>query len=135
MTGRGDDTDDKSLGQLFSDLMSQVGDLVSTEMDLAKAELKEEIKKSGRAGGMLGGAAMLGNLAVLLIAFAAAWGLAELTDMPAGWAFLIVGALVAIAAAVLFSMAKKEMEQIDPVPERTVRTLKEDAEWMRNRTS
>lgn len=133
-TGR-EHLDDKSLGQLISDLTSQVGDLVSTEVQLAKSEITEEVKKAGRAGGMIGAAAVLGYLSLLLLMFAVAWGIADLLDIPVGWGFLIVAALAGVAAAVLFSRGKKEMEAVDPVPDRTVQTLKEDAEWIRDRSS
>ena len=101
-------------------------------MELAKVEVKEEAVKAGRAGGMLGGAAAAGYLALILLAFAAAWGLAELVD--AGWAFLIVGVVVGAIAAVLARMGQQKLSEVNPVPEQTVETLKEDARWARAQT-
>ena len=98
-------------------------------MELAKVEMKEEAVKAGRAGGMLGGAAAAGDLALILLAFAAAWGLAELVD--AGWAFLIVGVVVGAIAAVLARVGQQKLSEVNPVPEQTVETLKEDARWAR----
>ena len=59
------------------------------EVQLAKIELKEEVGRAGRAGGLLGGAAFAGYMVVVTLSFALAWGLAEV--MAVGWAFLIVG--------------------------------------------
>ena len=128
----GGDVEDASLGELFSNLTSDLGDLLRSEMELAKVEMKEEAVKAGRAGGMLGGAAAAGYLALILLAFAAAWGLAELVD--AGWAFLIVGVVVGAIAAVLARVGQQKLSEVNPVPEQTVETLKEDARWARAQT-
>ncbi|HET9611588.1 MAG TPA: phage holin family protein [Acidimicrobiales bacterium] len=128
----GGDVEDASLGELFSNLTSDLGDLLRSEMELAKVEMKEEAVKAGRAGGLLGGAAAAGYLALILLAFAAAWGLAELVD--AGWAFLIVGVVVGAIAAVLARVGQQKLSEVNPVPEQTVETLKEDARWARAQT-
>lgn len=125
----GDALDEATLGELFRSLTSDLSGLVRSEMELARVELKEEATKAGRAGGMLGAGAVAGYLALTLLAFAAAWGLAELVD--AGWAFLIVGAVVGAVAAVLARLGQQRLRDVSPVPEQTVETLKEDARWAR----
>ena len=122
-----------SLGDLFGRMTTDVSTLIRKEMELARVEMKEEAITAGKAGGMLGVAGVAGFLAVLLLSFALAWGLAEI--MPEGFAFLIVGVLWAIVAAVLASMGRKKMKQVNPVPEQTVETLKEDAQWLRDQRS
>ncbi len=62
-----------SLGELFSDLSTDMSALLRDELQLAKVELKEEITKVGRAGGMFGGAALAGYMTIVLLSFAAAW--------------------------------------------------------------
>jgi hypothetical protein len=121
---------DESLGELFSSLTTDLGALVRDEVQLAKAELKEDITKAGRAGGLFGGAALAGYMVVVLLSFAAAWGLAEV--MAAGSAFLIVGALWALAAAFLFVRGRQHMSHVNLKPEQTVETLKEDLEWAKS---
>ena len=122
-------TDDASLGELFSTLTTDLSQLVRSEMELAKVEIREEAVTAGRAAGMLAGGALAGYLAVILLSFAAAWGLAEVVDT--GWAFLIVGLVVAAVAAVLAVAGRQKLHEIRPVPEQTVDTLKEDARWAR----
>lgn len=124
---------ERSLGELFSDMTADLGLLMRKELDLAKAETKEELKKAGTAAGAFGGAAFAGYLALLMLSFAAAWGLAEV--IAAGWAFLIVGVVYGIVAAVLFLQGKNRIKQVSPVPEQTVETLKEDVEWAKARKS
>jgi uncharacterized membrane protein YqjE len=121
--------EDRSLGELFSNLTHDLSDLMRSEMELARVEIKEEAAKAGKAAGMLGGGAVAAYLALTLLAFAAAWGLAEVVD--AGWAFLIVGVVVGAIAAVLALQGKKRLDAVEPMPEQTMETLKEDARWAR----
>jgi hypothetical protein len=54
--------------------------------------------------------------------------------MDPGWAALIVAVLWGIAGAVLYSIGRKRLKTVDPTPRRTVDTLKEDAQWLKNPT-
>jgi uncharacterized membrane protein YqjE len=121
--------EDPSVGQLFSRLTSDLSHLFHDELELAKVEIKDEVTKSGKAAGMLGGTAVAGLLALLMLSFAAAWGLAEV--IAAGWAFLIVGVVYAIVAAGMFAAGRKRLAEVRPVPEQTVETIKEDVAWAR----
>lgn len=124
-----DDTADRSLGELLGELSRDMSTLVRKELELARIEIKEELTKGGKAGGILGATAFAAYMATILLSFALAWGLAEL--MSAGLAFLLVGALYAAAAAVLYSKGKAELDKVRPVPQQTVETLKEDVAWAR----
>ena len=115
---------------LFSRLTDQLTTLMRQEVALAKTELKHEATKAGKAGGLLGGAAFAGYMTVVLLSFAAVWGLAEV--IPAGFAFLAVGAVWGVVAAVLGLGGKKEAQRVDPTPHATVNTLKDDAQWAKN---
>jgi hypothetical protein len=123
-------TAEASLGELFSDLTSDLSGLVRDEVNLAKVELKEEISKVGRAGGMFGAAALAGYMTIVLASFALAWGLAEV--MAVGWAFLIVAVIWGIAGALLYLRARDQFHQVDLKPAQTIDTLKEDLQWAKN---
>ena len=60
------------------------------ELELAKAEVKQEITKTGKAAGMFGAAGFAGDMVLLFASIAAWWGLANVMDQ--GWAALIVTA-------------------------------------------
>jgi uncharacterized membrane protein YqjE len=123
---------EQSLGELFSELSNETTSLVHAHIELAKTELRDEAKDAGRAAGMFAGAGMTALFALLLLSFAAAWGLAEV--MPTGFAFLIVGLVWAVAAAILAIVGRDRAAKVGP-PEDTIQTLKEDAEWARQRRS
>lgn len=125
----GEPVEELSLGELIGRLSSELGDLMRSEMELARVEIREEAGKAGRAAGVLGAGGLIAYLGLVLVAMAAAWGLAEVVD--AGWAFLIVGLVVGAIGAVLVLMGRDRLQAVRPVPEETVETLKEDAQWAR----
>jgi len=118
---------DRTLGELFGEFTSDISTLMRKEVELARIELKEEVSKGARAGGMLGATALAAYMALIMVSFAAAWGLAEV--MAPGWAFLIVGAVYAVVAAVLYSKGRSELRRVQVKPEQTIETLKEDVQW------
>jgi uncharacterized membrane protein YqjE len=120
---------DQSLGELFSRLGEDLSQLVTSQMELAREELKEEARTAGKAAGLLGAGSIVGYLALTLLCFAAAWGLSAVVHE--GVAFLIVAVVVGIIAGVLMITGKKRLDDAkDPVPE-TRETLKEDVQWTR----
>lgn len=123
--------DDRGLGDLFGDLSREISELMREEVRLAKTELREEATNAGKSAGMFGGAAVAGYMCLLLVSLAAAWGLAEV--LYTGFAFLIVGVVYGIVAAVLFVRGREQMREINPVPDETVESLKEDAQWAKAR--
>jgi len=131
-TGREEGIAETSIGELIGNISNDLSQLFRQEVELAKAELKQEASKAGKAAGFLGVAGFAGYLAVVLLSFALVFALANVMD--AGWAALIVAALWGIVGAVLYSSGRKQLKTVDPVPHRTVDTIKEDAKWLKNPT-
>ena len=117
------DVSDRSVGSLISEVTNDLSTLMRQEMDLAKAEIKEEVAKTGKAAGMLGGAGFAGYMVALFLCCALWWGLANAMDT--GVAALIVAIIWGVIGAVLFVTGRKKMREVHPKPERTVSTLKE----------
>lgn len=125
-----DDGDDRSIAELLSSLINDSRNLMSQELQLARAEITSEVQKAAKGGGLLGAGAFAGAMALLLLSFAAAWGLENVMD--AGLAFLIVGVVWAIVAAVLALQGREKLKEVHPVPEQTKQTLEEDVQWAKN---
>jgi hypothetical protein len=121
---------DASLTELISRLISQSSTLFREELQLAKTELRQEIRKAGKAGGMFGAAAATGFLAVLLLSFAAAWGLGDLMEPWLG--FVIVGVIWAIVAGVLAMQGKSAADEVDASLPETTQSVKEDVQWAKS---
>jgi hypothetical protein len=120
--------DERSLGDLFSDLSRETTTLVRQEVQLAKAELTQSATEAARGIGMLvaGGAVAYAGLLFLLLAIV--YGLIE-----AGWdawlSALVVGLVVVAVGAILVLRARESLKPANLAPQKTVETLKEDAAW------
>lgn len=120
---------EKPLGELFSDLASDMSNLVRQEVELAKVEISQKAKHVGRniaylvVGGAIAYAALLAVIAAIIL----------LLDnvMPSWGASLLVGVVVAGIGWLLIGKAVSALQQTDVTPRETVETLKEDAAWMK----
>lgn len=119
-----------SIGQLVSDATADLQKLVRQELALAKAEMRDETKRAVRAGGMFGGAGFAGYMMIVVLSFAAVFGLAHVIDLA--WAALAVGGLWGIIAGLMALVGKAQLRRFSPKPQRTMETLKEDAQWVRH---
>jgi hypothetical protein len=119
---------EQPMGELFKQLSDDLSTLVRQELQLAQAEIAEKGKKAGVGVGMFGGAGLAALLA--LGAFTACLIAALATGMEVWIAALIVTVLYGATAGVLALNGKSRVsEAMPPVPEQTVETVKEDAQW------
>jgi nitrate/nitrite transporter NarK len=121
-----------SIGEIIGNISNDLSQLFRQEVALAKAEIQQEATKAGKAAGMLGGAGFAGYMVAVLLTFAVVAALSNVMDP--GWAALIVAVVWAVVGAVLYANGKRRMKDVSPVPQQTVETLKEDAQWLRNPT-
>jgi len=122
------DVSQVSVGALVGEVMGDISTLMRKEIELAKAEVRQEATKAGKGAGMLGGAGVAGYFVLLMLSLTLAWGLGEAFDHL--WVGgLIVTVLWAIAAGVLFVLGRAQLRKVNPKPEQTVETLKEDVQW------
>ena len=128
------DVTQSSVGQLLSEVTSDLSKLVSQEVALAKAELSEEATKAKTIGTAFGAAAAAAYFLVLFASLTLAYGLGDLFDHF--WiGALIVTILYAIVTAVLVSKGRAAAKSFSPKPEQTIESLKEDAQWAKTRNS
>jgi len=118
---------ERPLSELFGDLASEIGTLIRQEVSLAKVEIGEKAASVGKqvlklaVGGAIAYAAFLAAIATLIILFA--------LMIPWWAAALVIAVIVGIVGTALVQSALLALKQIDLTPTRTVRTLKEDAQW------
>jgi MFS family permease len=125
--------DDRSLGDLFSELAAETGTLVRQEVALAQVEITAKATRVGKNVGFLAVGGAVAYAAVLAILAGVIIGLANW--MPAWLAAILVGAVVGVAAFVLISSALAELKKTNIKPEETVESIKEDAQWLKNQVS
>jgi hypothetical protein len=125
--------EDRSLGELFSELSRETTTLVRQEVELAKTELSAKATEVGKDIGFLavGGAIAYAGLLVILAALAIFLG--DVLDNY-GLGALIVGLIVAAIGAFLVNKGLNDLKQANLKPEQTIESLKEDKEWIQQQT-
>jgi hypothetical protein len=120
-------TDQRSLGQLFSELSADLSDLLHKEVMLAQAEATEKVTTVAKGAGMAvaGGFVAYAGFIVLLLALA--YLLERWMDL---WlATALVAVVVLIVGAVLLQMGRSKLKNMQLKPEQTIDSLKENVEW------
>jgi len=117
---------------LVADISRDLTTLVRQEIELAKTETKEELSKTAKGAGLLGGAGFAGYMAALFASLTLAYGIG--TFWPAWTGALVVAAIWAVVGGILYLRGRERLSTVKP-PEKTIETLKEDASWARHPTS
>lgn len=120
---------DRSVGGLFGDLAREASRLFRQEMALAKAEIASKLGQVGLGAGEIaaGGIIAFGGYLALLAA-----AILGLSYVLAPWlSALIVGIVAILLGGLVMLKGKRDVEPQTLVPDRTIRTLREDAEWAR----
>lgn len=117
----------RSIGQIVGDITSDMSTLIHQELDLAKAEAKQEVTKLGTGAGMFAGAGLAGWFLLFFVSLAVMYLLDNW--VPVELAALIVGLVWGVVAAVLALRGRKEFKAANPALPTTQQTLKEDAQW------
>jgi uncharacterized membrane protein YqjE len=121
--------DGESLGDLVSLAVSDISQLVRYEVDLAKLELKADARRLGIGAVLLGMAAFVGCLVLMLLCFAFAYGLMALGIW--GWAsFLIVAGTCVLLAAIAVLIGITRFRGISGL-RKTRSTVSDDLAMMR----
>jgi len=123
-----------SAASLVGGIVGDVQDLVRKEIALARQETLEEIGKLKTAGIALAVAGAVLAVGGLLLVLSLAQGLADLVNWPNWAAYVLVGGILAVTGFILLSLAQKRLKQIHPIPEKTVETVKENVEWLKQKT-
>jgi len=122
---------ERSLGTLLSDITGETVELVRQELSLFKAELQEKASRAGIGAALLAAGALVAYSGWLFLLLAAVYALTLV--VPPWAAALIVGVLVLGIGGVLALVGKSRMRADVLAPERTMRSLREDHAWIKER--
>ena len=123
----------ESLGELVSLAVKDVSQLVRWEIDLAKLELRADLRRAGVSGGMFGVAGFVGCLVLVLLSFAAAYGLIA-AGIWAWAAFLIVAGVYALVAGIAVLVGRKRIKKITGL-RRTRASVQDSIAMLRHESS
>ena len=127
-------THEPSIADVVKKAIRDAQDLVRSEVALAKAEARQEVRRLRVGAALLAGAGLAAAIGVIFLMTTIAWAIPDLFGWPVWSGFGIVAVIMVVAAAVLGYTGKQRITAARHLP-RTVDTLKENIEWMRARTS
>ena len=122
--------DERSLGDLFTELATETGTLIRHEVALAQTELTQKATRAGKNIGFLAVGGAVAFTAVLALTAAAILLLS--IWLPAWLSALLVAVAVGIVGYIMISSALEGLRRTDPMPRETIETIKEDAKWLKN---
>jgi uncharacterized membrane protein YqjE len=123
---------ERSISDVVQDIIRNLQEMVRSEVRLAKTELREEAGKAKSAGILVGGGAVSAIFAVFFLLLMTVYALSRI--VPDWAAALVVAGLMALVAALMLSAGRRRFKQVHPAPERTVENIKENVEWVKQRT-
>jgi hypothetical protein len=131
MQGR-DSKNDRSLGELFSELAQDTSTLVRQEMTLAKTEMSQKASRLGKDVGFLaaGGAVAYAGLLAVLAGIIVLLG----QIIPMWLSALLVGLVVAGVGYFLVRKGLEALKREELAPRQTIETIKEDQQWAKDQT-
>lgn len=122
-------TGPRSIGQLVSDVSTDLSQIMRGEIELAKAEIKQDVQHAGKGAGMFAGAALFGlyGLGLLFLGLAAVIAL----WLPWWAGLLIMAAVLFVVAGVLALIGKKQVTQVKGKPEKTIEHAQKTVETLK----
>ena len=124
-----------SFASLLTDVVNDIRDLFRQEVNLARVEITQEVSNAKAAAIKIGAAAVALLLAALFLLTALARGVSDLFNLPDWAGYAIVGVLLGIVGGVMMAAARANVQKVGPIPARTMRTMKENVEWVKRETS
>lgn len=113
--------EDRSLGEIASDVLDNASTLIRQEIELAKAEVQQSAKRAGAGAGMFAGAAVAALLMLIALTLTLWWAFAVLIGSPSAPALGISGVIVmllwGVIAGVLALVGKNQFDKIKGLPQ------------------
>jgi uncharacterized membrane protein YqjE len=125
-------TSDRSISEILQDVLRNLQSIVRSEVRLAKTEVGEELTKIKPAIVLLGIGAVCGLFGVLFLLLTTMYAMA--LALPLWASALVVAVVLMIITAITLKAGQKRMERVQPLPDKTIASMKENAEWARQQT-
>ena len=122
----------RSVSEVVQDILQNVQDILRSEVRLAKAEIRREATQAASAALWITVGVVVALSAWIFLLWSAAYGLATL--LPMWGATLVIAVAMAGAGGALITAGLRRFTRIKPIPERTIDSLKENLEWIKQPT-
>lgn len=124
--------EERALSQVLQDILRNLQEIVRSEVRLARVEIREDLKQAAYSGAWIAAGVVGALSAWILLLWTLVYALA--TTMSMWLATLLVAVVAALAGAFLIASGIRKARRIQPIPERTVESVKENLEWMKQPT-
>jgi acyl-CoA reductase-like NAD-dependent aldehyde dehydrogenase len=125
-------TGDRSISDVLQDILRNVQEILRSEVRLAKAEIREEATQAASSALWVTVGVVVLLSAWMFLLWTAAYALAAI--MPMWSATVVIAIAIAGAGSALIAIGIRRFTQVKPMPERTIESLKENLEWMKQPT-
>ena len=123
---------DRSVADVLQDIFRNVQDILRSEIRLAKAEIRQEATEAATAALWMT-IGIVGLLSAwMFMLWTAVYALA--TVLPIWAATLVIAVAMAGAGGIVIRTGLRRLTRIKPMPERTIESLQENLEWMKQPT-
>ena len=123
---------DRSVTHVLQDILRNVQDILRSEVRLAKAEIRQEATQAATSALWMT-VGVVGLLSAwMFFLWTAVYLLA--TVVPIWVATLVIAVAIAGAGGVVLRTGLRRFARIKPMPERTIESLQENLEWMKQPT-
>lgn len=127
-------TEENRIAGLLSSIVGDVQRLLRQEIALAKTEFTGEMKRAKAAAVITASGAFAAGIAGVLFGLMVAQAIAEMTDLPAWACSGMAAAIFAGIGIALILRGKESAKDVDLFPKETVENMKENVQWIKNRT-
>ena len=121
---------DRPFGEVFQDIVHNLQEIVRSEIRLAKVELRADAAVVAVSAIWLSAGVVAALCALSFLLWTVAYALAMV--MPLWGAALSTAFVLAIAASILLTVGLRKFKHVQMIPERTIDTLKENAQWVKH---
>jgi uncharacterized membrane protein YqjE len=119
----------RSVADVLQDIVANIQQIIHSEFRLAKVELKEKAERASKPAVIMGTGAVLGLYGMGFLLLAAVYGLSL---VMAPWsAALLVGGVLTVISLILVASSRSQLKRIGPMPEKTIQTVKENVQWVK----
>jgi hypothetical protein len=123
-----DRVDNRSIGDLLSELSRETSQLVKKEVELATTEMTAKARKAGGHVGITAAGGALAHAGLLVFLAALVLGLSEMGVTP--WLSALIISLLTIGVGyLLVNRGLAGLRTTKVAPTRAMESLKEDAQW------
>jgi hypothetical protein len=123
---------ERSVAEVVQDILRNLQEIVRSEVRLAKTEIRADATQAVASGLWVTAGGVVAVSSWMLLLWTAVYALGAVVSL---WvATLAVAILTGGIAALLTVVGIRKFKHLHPIPERTIETLKENVEWIKQPT-